>query len=148
MKPSLIVPVIRQRCPSFANRVKGVGDIDAAYEDEKGVEITLPAAFVVPLEDEATDLAVTRHTKQVLVETLCVIVVVAVGEDDASGQDAEEAFQDLRDELLAALVDYNPDESLWVPFWYEPKAVEARVLKKTRAQAWYAVPFRTWRQLP
>lgn len=147
MKPSLIVPVIAANCPSFENRVKGVADIDAAYEDEKGVQITLPAAFVVPLEDEATDLAVTRHTHQILVETICVIVVVS-SSDDASGQDAEEAFQDLRDELLAALVDYNPDETVYVPFWYEPKAVEARVLRKTRAQAWYAVPFRTWRQLP
>lgn len=107
MKLSTVIAALRQRCPSLGARVFGVAEFDALLGHEVMPE--LPAAFVLPLEDE---LIGAYHSHTIVVELReRIAVVVAIAQSDPRGQAAYDAVHDLRAEIWAALLGWVPEGS-------------------------------------
>ncbi|HYE49587.1 MAG TPA: hypothetical protein VEB20_08350 [Azospirillaceae bacterium] len=137
MKLSVLIARLREECPSFVNRVGGVGDLAAALE--QGGAVATPHAFVVRLAEDIQPSvtagsgagAVTQPSE----EFFGVVVCVANGAD-GRGLEADDTLDDLRSELLAALKGWAPDAAHG-PLEYRG----FETLDMTRARLWRRFDF-------
>lgn len=112
---STIIEAIRERCPTFNQNVAGA----AEWKDLQDYENpTYPAAYVVPLSEEADAQESPNGYRQTVTETFGVIVLAT--SDDARGQSAIEMVREqLRPELFHALLAWSPDPSLYSEIIFE-----------------------------
>lgn len=104
MKPSLIIPRLRELCPSFGGRVAGAAEFAAA----EGVDdLAVPCAFVVPGGDTVGEAEIVGQGFQELDERFTVIVCLSNSSDER-GQEGAEDLDDIRAELIAALLNWSP----------------------------------------
>lgn len=104
MKPSLIIPRLRQQVAALGERVAGVAAYAAAAQQ---TEFPRPHAFVVPLGEEAGENQTVGGVTQVVRARFGVIVAVS-NLSDERGQAGAEQLEDIRDALIAALVGWTP----------------------------------------
>lgn len=104
MRLSPIVTALRQRCASFGNRVFGLADF---ADLDTATMPALPAAFVVPLDEEVRNLSVGTVVRAEIFERAAVIVALA--QTDPRGQAAHDSLHDIRAELWRALVGWRMD---------------------------------------
>jgi hypothetical protein len=97
---------IKADCPAFAGRVGGMAAFIAAAAD--GARVAVPAAFVMRLQEVVEGSALTGGgTQQPAEETFGVMVCVAVS--DREGVGADDAMEDIKLALLAALKGWEID---------------------------------------
>lgn len=105
MRLSIIIAALRQRCPSFANRVGGAADFSQLPEN---AALAVPAAFVLPRDEQAGANRSANGYRQTVEDAFAVVVAVD-NSADARGQAGYDAIHALRDEVFAALLGWAPD---------------------------------------
>ncbi|MDQ1078007.1 hypothetical protein [Pseudoroseomonas cervicalis] len=109
MRPSLIIPRLREMCPIFEGRVAGAAEYPAAVDDSGGMKV--PHAFVIPLGDSATG-EVQISALDIELEVPFAVAVCVSNLADERGQAGVEAVWDIRAQLLRALVGWQPAEGM------------------------------------
>lgn len=106
MKLDPIINEIKARCPTFGGRVAGA----AEYANLRNrSNMTVPAAYVVPLDDNATGQSSSTGYRQTVTDGFSVIVVIT-NQADERGQTATNQLHDLRAELWAGLLGYELED--------------------------------------
>lgn len=132
MKLEPIIQALRLRCPSFVGRVAGAAEWRGLPEK---AALPVPAAFVVPLDDNPDDNRSKTGYQQVVRETVAVIVALS-NESDERGQGATVEMHDIRAELWRALLGWEPAED------YDGLQYEGgQLLAMDRARIWFQFEF-------
>lgn len=105
MKLNLIIQALRQRCPSFANRVAGAAEFKRLPENST---LPVPSAFVIPLDDAPEANRSDNGYRQLVRDAFGVIVVLSNTADER-GQAAAVSVHDIRAELWRALLGWQPE---------------------------------------
>ncbi|WP_425404621.1 phage tail terminator protein [Hwanghaeella sp.] len=108
MMLSPIIAAIRERCPSFANRVAGAADYDAL---EESTRVVVPAAFVVPMDDQADPVVNGSNDVRQALEDSFRVVVLLSNTADQRGQASYDQVHLIRAELWAGILGWEPDEN-------------------------------------
>jgi NTP pyrophosphatase (non-canonical NTP hydrolase) len=106
MNLNTIIQALRQRCPSFANRVAGAAEFKRLPENST---LPVPAAFVIPLDDEVDNNRSANGYRQNIRDVFAVVVMLSNTADER-GQAAGTAVHDIRRELWRALLGWEPAE--------------------------------------
>lgn len=132
MQLEIIIQALRERCPSFQNRVGGA----AAFKDlEESTSLPVPSAFVIPLDDNPKDTRSLNSVRQEMTDSFAVVIAISNTVDER-GQAAFHSVRDLRAELWAALLGWRPDPD------YNGITYEGGTLNRmNRARLWYQFEF-------
>ena len=106
MKISPIITALRQRCPMFDGRVAGASEFKPLPE---GAKLALPAAYVIPLDDNAEEQRSQSDYWQSITDGFAVIVAINNGQDER-GQAANDLVEVSREVLWKALLGWVPEE--------------------------------------
>lgn len=107
MQLSLIITQLRTYCPSFNSRVGGAADWNVIPDV---TALSLPCAYVVPLDDNPGPMQSKNGYRQQLRDGFAVIIRVSNTADER-GQAATDAVRTLRAEVWAALLAWQPSAS-------------------------------------
>jgi len=127
-----IIQAVRQRCPSFSSRVAGAIQFQVLPDS---VALVLPAAYVLPLDDQPGENLAQNSVRQRLKDSFAVVIALSNAPDE-KGQGAAFTVHGIRTELWAALLGWQPDPR-YEGIEYEGGAV----LKIDRARVWYQFEF-------
>lgn len=140
MNLDAVIAQLRAEAPSFADRVAGAANFADAMEGE--VALALPAAYVIPLEEEASENDSLNGLRQLVTERIGVVLhldnAVANG-GDRRGQAPVASVDALRLEVFAAILNWAPAGSLAVVRGLEYAG--AQLLKIDRARVFYQLEF-------
>jgi len=132
MRMNLVIDALRQRCPSFAGRVAGAAQFKSLPE---ATALAVPSAFVIPLDDNPAENLSRNGTRQALQDSFAVIVALSNVQDER-GQAGATSLHDLRRELWAALLGWQPEAD------YDGIVYEGgQALSLDRARFWYQFEF-------
>lgn len=127
-----IISALRTRCPTFATRVAGAAQFKLLPEN---ASLSVPCAFVIPLDDNPQDSMAMNSVRQALKDSFAVIVAVSNVADE-KGQGSASNIHSLRAELWAALLGWRPD------LRYDGITYEGgQALGLDRARLWYQFEF-------
>lgn len=99
-----VITRIKQKCPSFTGRVAGAGEFAALPQNTK---VALPAAFVIPMDDQAGEQQSANRYRQSITDRVAVVVVLD-NSADRRGQAAVTSVHGIRAELWQALLIWPP----------------------------------------
>lgn len=100
-----IIEALRQRCPSFESRIAGAAEWAGLTIEQAPA---MPAAYVVPLREDASENQSANGYYQTITETFGVIVLVS-NIADGRGQGATASLHSLRPELCKALLSWHQE---------------------------------------
>jgi hypothetical protein len=127
-----IVAAVRQRCPSFAQRVAGAAEYAAALAS---TSLQTPYAFVIPLDDNPGPRQSENVQRQSLADGFAVVVALSNAADER-GQASAAVMHATRAELWAALLGWSPAAE------YEGVVYDGGSLQALdRARLWYQFEF-------
>lgn len=106
MKAKVIIDRLKAECPSFGSRVTGMADLGIFVD--AGGSMSMPCAFVLRVDEFVQPNQEAGTVAQVIEETWGVLVAVS-STADTRGYDADNALDDLRDEIRAAIINWQPD---------------------------------------
>ena len=101
MKLKPIIEELRNYCPSFEQRIYGIGAFSQLSESVSTE--AMPAAFVLPVSEDPQDPATSSRYQQVVRFRFAVLVMVSNTEDE-QGLTAWEAADDLKKEVFRAIL--------------------------------------------
>lgn len=104
MKISLIIEQLRTYAITFGGRVAGAAEYDNLAQRSN---LTVPAAYVVPLDDDTKKQSTSNSYRQEVSDAFSVVVVLA--NTDERGQTAADSLHLIRAELWQALLGWSPD---------------------------------------
>lgn len=133
MKISPLIAAIRQRCPMFGGRVAGASEFKPLAENSK---LGLPAAYVIPLDDNAEENRSQTDYWQKITDAFAVVVVVN-NTQDARGQASVDVIEEAREALWKALNGWSPDEKKYDGITYQG----GNLLDMNRAHLYYQFEF-------
>jgi len=133
MQLTTVIQALRARCPSFANRVAGAAEYKPLPES---AALSVPCAFVIPLDDNPSENKSQNVTRQTMTESFAVIVAISNATDER-GQAAAHSTDTIRTALWAALLGWSPDEAIYDGITYEGGSL----LSLDRARLWYQFEF-------
>jgi hypothetical protein len=134
MQITPIIEQLRAYCPSFASRIAGAAEYKALPES---ANLPVPAAYVLPLEDNPGPPMSENAVRQSLVESFAVVVALS-NTTDERGQAAVTSLHDVRAELWRALLGWQLGQpSIYNGIYYEG----ASLLGLDRARMWYRFEF-------
>ena len=109
MQIDLVIAQLRALCPAFNNNVAGAADYANGVEEQ--VWLPLPAAYVVPMNDDADENTSMTGLQQIVTERIAVILVLnnATSASDRRGQASAEQYGTLRAAVFKALLNWRPD---------------------------------------
>lgn len=110
MKIRTVINRIKAECPTFGGRVSGSAEYAAAVDALESVRLDLPAAFVYRSGGVASDAATIGAVVQMVQHNFGIIIALDNG-TDAAGFAASEALDTIIDELVAALLGWQPDDT-------------------------------------
>lgn len=99
-----VITRIKLKCPSFNQRVAGAGEFAALPQNAK---VSLPAAFVIPMDDQAGEQQSANRYRQAITDRVAVVVVLD-NSADRRGQAAVTSVHGIRAELWQALLIWPP----------------------------------------
>jgi hypothetical protein len=105
MKITPVIAQLRTWCPTFSKRVAGALQFDLVRDSAL---LPMPAAYVVMTADDPGDNRLQNGTQQYISDEFD--VVVALPTTDERGQSAADPLDDIRAELLRALVGWKPTD--------------------------------------
>jgi len=104
MDLNLIITQLRQRCTTFDSRIAGAAQFKPIAE---GTAMALPAAYVIPLDDNPEENRSPSGYQQKLKDGFAVVMVIS-NTVDVRGQDAKTSVDALRAEIWKALLAWQP----------------------------------------
>lgn len=139
MNYSLIIAHLRQRCPTFVQRVGGAAEFKDLREK---TTLAMPHAFVMPLDETVGDQTSQNGYRQLLHESFAVVVILSNAADER-GQTSSNQLDAVRLELWKALLAWAPEEQPDpVERCYDPISYEGgNVIKLTREALFYQFEF-------
>ncbi len=132
MKYSPIITRLRARCPVFGNRVAGAAEFKPLPET---ANLAVPAAYVLPLNDQAGTVAAMNGYEQTIRDGFAVVVCLS-NRADERGQGAADELDAIRAALWKALLGWEPDDHHG---WVEYEGGE--VIHMDRARLYYQFDF-------
>ncbi|MBS1198157.1 MAG: hypothetical protein H6R18_1942 [Proteobacteria bacterium] len=133
MDCALIIAALRTRCSAvFSNRVAGAAEFKQLQES---AALSVPAAFVIPLDDDASERKSQNTVRQDLTDGFGIIVAVSNVADER-GQTAAATIHTIRAALWAALMGWRPAEC-YTGIIYEG----GQLLAMDRARLWWQFEF-------
>lgn len=99
-----VIARLRATCPSFGQRVAGAAEFAALPQNAK---VTLPAAFVIPMDDRAEAQESMNRYRQALTDRVAVVMVLD-NTADRRGQAAVTTVHSLRTEVWRSLLLWPP----------------------------------------
>jgi hypothetical protein len=108
MKLSLIINAIKSRCPSFGGRVAGAAEFKPLPEVNK---LQLPAAFVIPLDDNAGENKSKTGYWQDITDGFAVVVCMDNRTDERGQSAVSDCVDSTRLSLWKALLGWQPEEN-------------------------------------
>jgi hypothetical protein len=127
-----IISELRQHCPVFAQRVGGAAEFSPLTQ---AANLTVPAAYVIPLDDEVGPAASGQGYRQLLTEGVSIVVALD-NKADERGQTSIAALEQIRAELWHALLAWSPGPE-YGPFIYDG----GHLLSIDRARLFFAFDF-------
>lgn len=106
MDLNLVIKQLRQRCPSFEQRVAGAA---AFAKVPESTALQVPSAYVIPLDDAPEPSTSQNTIRQVLRETFEVVIALD-NRVDERGQASGHSVHSMRAELWKALLGWQPEE--------------------------------------
>lgn len=104
MKLSLVIDALRDRAPVFQDRVFGAAEFEENVR-EGAAPVTLPAAYVMPIDEERVSESERHLADVIIVERFAVVLVI--NQIDQRGEAAVDEVDDLRGVLLQALHNWH-----------------------------------------
>lgn len=134
MKLSCVVAHLRQFCPSLAERVAVALEFDP---DRGQVRMTVPAAVVMPSDDDAEpSVAYSQNVSIQSVTDRFAVVLVTTTADPQRGDVTADVLHALRAEVWRALIGWRPSEG------YEPiQYVGGELTTMNRSMTCYMLTF-------
>lgn len=105
MDISLVIAALKERCTSFGGRVAGAAEYKRIAES---AQLTVPAAYVIPMDDEAGENQTLNGYRQDITDVIAVIVVLSNTVDEL-GNVSINTVRLMRAELCRALAGWPPD---------------------------------------
>jgi hypothetical protein len=106
MKIDKVIEQLKAYAAMFEGRVAGAADFAQGVESQ--VWLTLPAAYVIPLDEDATENVDTTSLRQYVTERIGVIVEID-NSTDRRGQAAATSIDDARTWIFKALLNWHID---------------------------------------
>ncbi|PQA78688.1 hypothetical protein [Rhodoferax sp. TS-BS-61-7] len=127
-----IIEALRTRLPVFGNRVGGAVQFKALGEKST---LQSPCAYVIPLDDNASERKAGNTARQEITDGFAVVVVMS-NKPDEKGQGSALNAHNMRTLLWAALLGWCPSEE------YDPIVYEGgQLMKLDRAEMWFQYEF-------
>lgn len=137
MKTSLIIARIKDRMASrFGTRVSGTAEYIGARNSQESFPV--PHAFVMTLPDEPSGPLTNNPITQSIDDRFVVTVAVS-NTADPRGQIADDVLREIRDELLAALLNWVPEDDMH----HSALIYDGFEIEITNARAWRHFNFKT-----
>lgn len=133
-----VISHLRTYCPSFGGRVSGA----ARYKliDENNT-LDVPAAFVIPLDDNPDARMSQNDIWQPLLDAFSVVVAVSNTVDERGHAAVNSAHDTIRSELWAALLGWQPDDLGGGSRYRGIEYQGGNLLALDRARLWYQYDF-------
>ena len=106
MNLDAVIQQLRVACPAFAGRVAGAANFAAGIATQAWLET--PAAYVVPLEEDAADNTDYGGLQQLVTERIAVIVHYD-NAADRRGQGPSSGLDAMRTQVFRAILNWRPD---------------------------------------
>lgn len=133
MNLNTIINHIRQHCPSFGGRVAGAARFQRLDED---ANMAVPAAYVIPLDDEPGEAMSLNGDYQMLIDGFAVVVALSNVPDERGQTAVTSAYDAIRAELWAGLVGFRPSDN-YNAIYYRG----GNLLEMDRSRLWYEYDF-------
>lgn len=105
MNLDLVITQLRRYCPDLGGRVAGAADYQKGLSTQ--VWMAAPAAYVIPLEEEAAPSPDLNGLQQIVTERIG-IVVQYDSSADRRGQEAVSNLDEMRLAIFRAVLNWNP----------------------------------------
>ena len=133
-----IIQALRTRLPVFGERVGGAVQFKALGEKSA---LPIPCAYVIPLDDNASERLAGNTARQEITDGFAVVVVMS-NKPDEKGQGSALNAHNMRTLLWAALLGWCPSEE------YDPIVYEGgQLMKLDRAEMWFQYEFSATTQI-
>lgn len=139
-----VITQLRTYCPSFAGRVAGSARFKRLDET---VNMALPAAYVIPLDDTPGERMSLNDVRQPLVEAFAVIVAISNAPDERGQAAINSAHDTIRSELWAALLGWQPDNLQEHSIYRGIEYQGGNLLDLDRARLWYQFDFGAYMEI-
>lgn len=135
MNLDLVMTQLKAYAPLFAGRVAGAANFEEGLESQ--VWMGLPAAYVIPLDEDASENADAAGLRQTITERIGIIVELD-NTTDRRGQAPAASLNDTRTAIFSAILNWHiePDRSPYGIFFGG-----GHYLKSDRARLFYQFEF-------
>lgn len=134
MNLNLVISQLRTYCPSFSGRVAGSARFKCLPED---ANLTVPSAYVIPLDDNPGEQMSLNDVRQQLTESFAVIVALSNTPDERGQAAVNSAHDTIRAEIWKALLGWQPDKVIYDGIQYQG----GNLLDLDRSRLWYQFDF-------
>lgn len=138
MNLNLVIAQLRTYCPSFAGRVAGAARFKSLDES---ANLTVPACYVIPLDDNPGERESMNDVRQRLIEAFAVVVAISNVADERGQAAANTAHDSIRAELWKALLGWQPDNLGCNSIYRGIEYQGGNLLDLDRSRLWYQFDF-------
>ena len=131
---------MRTYCPSFAGRVAGAARFKMM---EEAANMPLPAAYVIPLDDNPGERMSLNDVRQPIIESFAVIVALSNVPDERGQAAVNSAHDAIRAEIWRALLRFQPDPVTYRGIEYQG----GNLLDLDRSRLWYQFDFGAYMEI-
>lgn len=102
------IAALRQRCPSFSNRVFGAAKITEINLESATNPVALPACYVMCIRENADGPNQVENGLQQVVEARVAVVILVSNQQDERGQKGAVEAENLKAEIFKAILGWSP----------------------------------------
>lgn len=106
MKLDAVIAQLRLYAPVFGGRVAGAAEFDRGVRDQGWMDF--PSAYVLPLDEEATENQSLPGLVQTITERVGIIIALNAI-DDRRGQAPATTYEEMRAAIFSAVLNWRPD---------------------------------------
>lgn len=144
MNLNLVIQQMRTYCPSFAGRVAGSARFKRLDE---AANLQVPAAYVIPLDDNPDNTMSLNETRQVMIESFAVIVAISNTPDERGQAAVNSAHDTIRAEIWRALLGWQPDGLGSASRYRGIQYQGGNLLDLDRSRLWYQFDFGAYMEI-
>jgi len=144
MNLNIVINQLRTYCPSFNSRVAGAGKFEKI---EETVNLALPFALVIPLDDSPGERMSLNDVRQPMIESFAVIVAVNNTADEQGQSAVNTAHDSIRAEVWKALLGWQPDGLMEKSRYRGIEYQGGNLLKIDRSRLWYQFDFGAYMEI-
>jgi hypothetical protein len=140
MNLTLVIDQLRKHCPSFNGCVAGSARFKMLDES---ANMPLPAAYVIPLNDNPGERMSLNDIRQPLIESFAVIVALSNAVDERGQAAVNSAHHSIRAEIWKALLGWQPDPVTYRGIEYQG----GNLIDLDRSRLWYQFDFGAYMEI-